>query len=99
MTMPFLQGNTLPYVREEVNDDRDLVCLAAERGRRRRKGEYSKLSLTEKATIGKYACEHGVVSAVKKFKGQNVKESSVMDWRDAYLKELKAKLNEAKPGE
>ena len=74
----FSMENTLLCMREEVNDDRDLVCLVEERGRRR--GEYLKLSLTEKATIGKYASKHGVASAVKKFKGQSVKESSIRDW-------------------
>ena len=58
-----------------------------------------KLTLKEKATIGKYAGEHGVASAVKKFKTKNLKESSVRDWRDAYLREFNEKLKKAKPGE
>ena len=40
-----------------VNEARHLVCLVEERGKSR--GDYMKLSLTEKATIGKYASEHG----------------------------------------
>ena len=36
-----------------------------------------KLSLKDKATIRKYASEHGVASTVTKLKEQNLKESSV----------------------
>ena len=41
-----------------------VICLVKERGKKR--GEYLKLRQKEKATIGKYADEHGVASAVKK---------------------------------
>jgi len=58
-----------------------------------------KLILTEKATIGKYVSDHGVVSAIREFKEKNLKESSVRDWQDTYLKDYKEKLQEAKPGE
>ena len=77
-----------------VNEARHLVCLVEERGKSR--GDYMKLSLTEKATIGKCASEHGVAAAVKEFDKKNLKESSVRDWRDAYLNDFK---QEAKPGE
>ena len=87
------RDNTPPSALSEV--DHDLVCLVEERGRRR--GNYLKLSLKDKATIRKYASKHGVASAVKKFKKQNLKESSVRDWQDTYLKELKDRLKEAKP--
>ena len=42
-----------------------------------------------------------MASVIKKFKDDkepNLKESSVRDWQDAYLKELKARLKETKPG-
>jgi len=42
--------------------------LVEEQGKSR--GEYLKLTLTEKATIGKYASDHGVASAVREFKGE-----------------------------
>ena len=42
-----------------------VVCLVEEWGRRR--GEYLKLSLKDKVTIGKCASEHIVASVVKKF--------------------------------
>ena len=40
-----------------------------------------------------------MASAVKKFKTKNLKESSIRDWQDAYLKKFKNKLKKAKPGE
>ena len=80
-----------------VNEARHLVCLVEERGKSR--GDYMKLSLTEKATIGKYASEHGVAAAVKEFDKKNLKESSARDWQDAYLNDFKEKSQEAKPGE
>ena len=55
-----------------------------------------KLTLKEKANIGKYTSKNGVASAVKT---KNLKESSVRDWRDAYFKEFKDKVKKAKPGE
>jgi len=51
------------------------------------------------ATIRKYASDHGVAAAVKEFSKKNLKESSVRDWRGAYLKDFKEKTEEAKPGE
>jgi len=48
--------------------------LVEERGKSR--GEYSKLTLTEKATIGKYA---RVASAVREFKEINLQESCIRD--------------------
>ena len=40
-----------------------------------------------------------MASAVKKFKKKNLKESSIRDWQDAYLREFNDKLKKAKPGE
>ena len=49
-------------VPSKVNEARHLVCLVEERGKKR--GEYLKLTLKEKPSIGKYASENGVASAV-----------------------------------
>ena len=82
---------------KSVQDEgRHMVCLVEERGKKR--GEYLKITLKEKVIIGKYASEHGVASAVKKVKTKNLKESSVRDWQDAYLREFD-ELKKAKPGE
>jgi len=56
------------------------------------RGEYFKLILTEKATIGKYASDHGMTSAIREFKEINLKESSIRDCQETYLKDYKKKL-------
>ena len=66
---------------------------------RKTRGEYTRLTPSEKAEIGRYASEHGVPRAVKHFSEKNVKESSIRDWKKLYEKELKVKLKEAEPGE
>ena len=48
---------------------------------RKRRGMYQKFSDEERATIGKFASEHGVASASRKY---DVVESSIRDWRDLY---------------
>ena len=45
----------------------------------------------QKANIGKYAAEHGIVNAIRKFSknfDQMLKESTIRGWKKAYLKEL-----------
>ena len=49
--------------------------------------------------IGKYASQNGVVNAVRHFKHMSLKESSVRDWRDAYLREISLQKKTVKPGE
>ena len=77
------------------------VCLVPDKGnpRGRSRSEYIKLSLEKKAEIGKYANENGVANAVRHYENLNVKDSSVRDWRDAYLKEVRIQRKAAKPGE
>jgi len=67
-----------------------LTTWLEEQGKSR--GEYFKLILTEKATIGKYASDHGMASAIREIKENNLKESSIRDWQDTYLKDYKEKL-------
>ena len=64
----------------------------------KKRGEYLKFSEKEKAVVAKYASEHGVAKAVRHFRGKNVKESSVRDWKRIYEKELKDKCRNATPG-
>ena len=61
-------------------------------------GQYSKFSDNEKALIGKYTSQHGVSRAVKHFTDMTLKESTVRDWRNLYLKQLQAEIVLAKPG-
>lgn len=67
--------------------------------REKKRGQYLKFSNEEKATIGKYASEHGVARAGRHFKDKNVKESSIRDWKKAYEIEVNEKCKRAKPGE
>ena len=62
----------------------------------KRRGTYQKFSDEERATIGKFASEHGVASASRKY---SVAESSVRDWRNLYRRELTIKAKEVKVGE
>jgi len=64
-----------------------------------KRGEYQKFTSEDKAKIGKYASKNGVRNAARKFKGKNLKESSVRDWRDLYLNELQDRRKMVKLGE
>ena len=52
----------------------------------------------DKAIIGKYASEHGVARSLRQFREKNLKESSVREWKKAYLNELKENCKSAKLG-
>ena len=65
----------------------------------KKRGQYSKFSDNKKALIGKYASQHGVSRVVKHFTDMMLKESTVRDWRNLYLKQLKAEIVLAKSGE
>jgi hypothetical protein len=65
----------------------------------KKRGPYLKFDPKEKAAIGKYAGVNGVTKALKHFKGQELKKSSVRDWKTAYESQLKAKFINAKEGE
>ena len=84
-----------------VSQPRKMVCLVPDKGNPgdRSRSEYIKLSLEIKAEIGKYASENGVAKAVRHYEDLNVKDSSVRDWRDAYLKEVRIQRKTVKPGE
>ena len=78
-------NQTSPTLCKEVHNE--IYCLVEAKAKKKR-GQYLKISPKEKAANGKYARENGVASAVRKFKDKNLKESSVRDWRNAYIKEL-----------
>ena len=59
---------------------------------RKKRGTYLKFDPKEKAVIAKYACEHGVAKAVKHFKGQELKKSTVRDWKTALKANLRRSL-------
>ena len=92
---PVDDSSSSPKVVNEVYTE--LRDTQLDKGKKR--GVYQKLSSKEKAAIGKYASEHGVASAVRRYKDKNLKESSVRDWRNSYQKELAERSKMAKIGE
>jgi len=56
-----------------------------------RREPYLKATSKQKAIIGKYAAEHGLVKAIREYSkdfDQPLKESTIRGWKKAYLKEL-----------
>ena len=49
-----------------------------------KQGEYQIASDAKKVVIGKYASEHGVGIATRKFKEKNLKDITVRDWHNYY---------------
>ena len=53
---------------------------------------YLKVTAEQKATMGKYTAEHGIINAIRhftaKFPEGALKESTVRGWKKAYLAEL-----------
>ena len=74
-----------------VSKAHNVICLVEGKGRpqaqgmRKPRGKYIKLSLEKQAKIGKHTGVNRVANAVKHYKDLNLNESSVKDWRDAYL--------------
>ena len=86
-------------VAEVASEAHSVVCLVEETERGKPRSVYIKLSLEKKAEIGKYASKNGVANSVRHYKDLKLKESSVRDWRDAYLREVRLQKKTAKPGE
>ena len=61
---------------------------------------YLKLTDEQRATIGRYAAEHGTVNAICCFKGgfpkDSLKESTIHGWKNGYLQELQSRRREGK---
>ena len=61
---------------------------------------YLKLTDEQRATIGRYAAEHGTVNVIRHFKGDfpkdSLKESTICGWKNAYLQELQSCRREGK---
>ena len=81
----------------EIPAKREELSTIGSDSKNKQRGSYLKFSLKEKAEIARYASENGVVRAVRYFK-ENVKKSSIVDWKKAYEKELKEKVSKSKPG-
>ncbi len=76
----------------------EIRCLMNKKqkhGEGNRRGNYNKYTSKQRATVGKFDVEHGVMSAKKKisikFK-MDINESSVRLFKSEYLKERRRKL-------
>ena len=62
--------------------------------KRHRRGTYNKYSPKERAEIGKYSAEHGLLAAKRKFSsklGINISKNTIQGFRVAYLQEISRK--------
>ena len=64
------------------------LAVTDDKVNRKRRGQYLRISQEEKAAIGKFASEHSVTKAVRKFNDKGVKESTIRGWRRLYEEEL-----------
>ena len=66
---------------EEKSVKQSIVAsVPTERDEAKKQGLYMKLSMKEKAEIGRYASEHGVTKARRHFKKKQLKDSSICNW-------------------
>ena len=81
---------------EEAN--KEVTAVIASTGGKRK--PYLKLTDKQRATIGRYAVEHGTVNAIRRFKGDfpqdSLKENTIHGWKNAYLQELQSRRREGK---
>ena len=73
-------GATQILCDKEVQEEVQKVL--EEKGSKKR-GEYTRISQEEKATVARYASENGVPRTLKHFKELKLKETSVRDWKKA----------------
>ena len=81
---------------EEANKEGALVLESSNRNgsTKPRRDPYLKLTPEQKAIVAKYAAEHGVVRAIRRFSkefGSTLKESTIRGWKKAYLQQLHAR--------
>ena len=74
---------------KELNKEIGTLVNSGTMGKR---STYLKMRAEQKATMGKYAAEHGIINAIQHFTGEfpegALKESTVHGWKKAYLVEL-----------
>ena len=75
-----------------------FIQVGEDVNRPEKRDKYLKFSEKEKFVLAKHASEHSVTKAVWYFQSNNVKESSVRDWKRIYEKELEDKCKNATPG-
>ena len=77
---------------DSVNRELSGVSSVSQSNGLKSRGEHLKINAKERATIGEYAAKNGIAAAIHHFKQngefQNLKESSICGWKNAYCKEL-----------
>lgn len=72
---------SVPNVSSSHSTSHNMPAQKADKELKKKcRGSYIKFSPEEKANIARYASEHGVSKAVKRYSDKGVKESSVRDW-------------------
>ena len=85
-----LRGSS-SIINEAYKEVSGASCHSKASGKGRRR-EYQIIPDTKKAIVDKYASEHGVASAVRKFKDKydkSLNDSTVRDWRNYYNSEVR----------
>ena len=81
---------------EEAN--KEVTTIIADAGGKLK--PYLKLTPKQKATIGRYTAENGIVNAIRHFKGEfpedSLKESTIRGWKKAYIVELESRRRTGK---
>ena len=77
---------------EAANEEVVKVCSEGPKGAKQRL-PYLKAAPKQKALVGKYAAENGVMNSIRRFQKDfppdALKESTVRGWRDEYLRQLR----------
>ena len=94
------EKDNLPHPHGPLAQCVPSTSIAAANSDSKERGHYEKYTPKQKTMIGKRAAEHGVVAAVRYYIKDfpNLKENTVMDWRNAYRLELKKRVRNGSEG-
>ena len=97
--MPDPEGSLSAHISteciEEANQEVSSILNQMEDDRSNKHSPYLKATPEQKAVIGRYAAENGIVNLIRRFQKDfptdSLKESTVRGWKNTYLKELESK--------
>ena len=79
---------------ETIKESNKEVVALINSGTMGKRSPYLKVTAEQKATIEKYAAEHGIINAIRRFVAEfpkgALKESTVNGWKKANLAELQS---------
>lgn len=80
---------------ECIKGANDEVSLILNGDQPNKRSPYLKATPEQKAVIGRYAAENGIVNSIRRFQKDfptdSLKESTIRGWKNAYLKELQSR--------